>query len=240
MSERINIVPDGGSGQEVKLNFRSLWSFLSSLDYLRFLEKEGAFANMNSADLYYQEEKTELIWFVFRHVVLWVNVAYFVIIVTGYFFFKDKFILMHLGFSLAYFLGGIWFVHRYTLGRGYLYQLVRDFLFWTTSAVFVSWVVTEFFSFWLIPRLWHLFVAWLFDPASQQGSISKLLYPVLLEIYKMIEPHVYNLFGTKRFLVWYFALAPVKVFSIAFPYLYFLIYSRTRKSVLDRFLKKRA
>jgi len=242
MSERISVVPDTG-GSEVKLSFKSLWSFLSSLDYLRFLELEGAFRHINSSNLYYQEEKTELMMFVVRHVVLWINVAYFVIILSGYFIFRDKFLILHLSFSVLYFLAGMWIVHRYTVGRGYLYMLVRDFLFWTTAFVLLTWIVSEFLSFWLVPKLWKMFEAWLFDPSSQQGTINKLLYPVCYEVYSLIKPHIYDLFGTKKFIMWYFALAPVKVFSIGFPYAYFLIYSKTRKSTreaLDTMFRKRA
>ena len=242
MSERISIVPDSGGG-EVKLNFRSLWSFLSSLDYLRFLEYEGAFKTVSSSNLYYVEERTELMHFVFRHVVLWINLAYFLIIVSGYFFFKEKFFLMHLGFSLLYFVGGVWFVHRYTVGKGYLYMIVRDFLLWLTVFVLLGWIVVEFVSFWLIPKLWRVFEAWLFDPYSAEGVINRLLYPALLYFYNMVKPHVYDLFGAKKFLVWYFALAPVKVFIFAFPLVYFLLYTRFKKSPsdeLNRILKKRA
>ncbi len=243
MSERISIVPDDSGGKEVKLNFRSLWSFFSSLDYLRFLELEGAFRTLRSENLYYVEEKTELMNFVLRHVVLWINLGYLLIIISGYFFFREKFLVMHLAFSLLYFAGGIWFVHRYAIGRGYLYMVVRDFLLWLTAFVFLGWVITEFATFWLIPKLWQMFEAWLFDPYSREGSINEILYPTALNIYNMIKPHLYDLFGTKKFLVWYFALAPVKVFALTFPYPYFLIYSRFRKSpahLLDRELKRRA
>ena len=242
MSERISIIPDNDS-REVKLSFRSLWSFLSSLDYLRFLELEGAFKNMNSGNLYYVEEKTELMNFVLRHVVLWINIAYILIIVSGYFFFRDKFLLMHFLFSFLYFLGGVWFVHRYTVGRGYLYMIVRDFLVFLSVFVFISWIVTEFITFWLIPKLWKAFEAWLFDPYSQQGAINEILYPTALYIYRMISPHVYDLFGTKQFLVWYFLLAPVKVFSLSFPFIYFIIFLKVRRNPaenLDRILKSRA
>jgi len=243
MSDRISIIPDSSNGQEVKLNFRSLWSFLSSLDYLRFLELEGAFRNLSSANLYYVEEKTELMGFVLRHVVLWINIAYIIIIISGYFFFREKFLIMHLVFSLLYFAGGVWFVHRYTVGRGYLYMIVRDFLMWLTAFVFLSWIIMEFISFWLVPKLWKLFEAWLFDPYSRQGVINEFLYPAAFWFYNLIKPHLYDLFGTKKFLLWYFALAPVKVFALTFPFIYFLLYSKifgSGKERLDRFLKKKA
>jgi len=51
MSERIMLIPDSGGDKEVKLNLSNLWAFLSSLDYLRFLEFEGAFRNLASENL---------------------------------------------------------------------------------------------------------------------------------------------------------------------------------------------
>lgn len=242
MSDRVSIIPDSGS-KEVKLNFGSLWSFLSSLDYLRFLEREGAFKNLESESLYYVEEKTELMSFVLRHVVLWINIAYLIVIVSGYFLFKESFMYVHLIFSLIYFLGGVWFVHRYALGRGYLYLVVKDFLFFLTIFVFLSWLISEFLTFWLIPKLWKIFELWLFDPSSQVGAINEILYPVALEFYNAVKPHLYDLFGTKKFLLWYFALAPIKVFAMTFPYFYFLIYSRYTKDPnrhLNKLLRKRA
>jgi len=243
MSERIMVVPDDGEGREIKLNFKSLWSFFSSLDYLRFLELEGAFRTIDSKNLYYVEEKMEIMTFVLRHVVLWVNVAYWIIVVAGYFLFMDKFLLFHLGFALVYLFGGIWVVHRYTIGRGYLYQLTRDFLMWTTVFVFLSWIISEFIALWLVPRLWKLFELWLFDPASQVGAINSILYPAALNAYWMIKPHIHDVFGMKNFLLWYFVLAPVKVFSLSFPYIYFLLYSRVQGDPdrsLNAFLRKKA
>ncbi len=243
MSERISIIPDSEEGREVKLNFNNLWSFLSSLDYLRFLEFEGAFRNLGSGNLYYVEEKTELLNFVLRHVVFWINLAYLIIIISGYFFFKEKFLLLHFIFSLLYFIGGIWFVHRYAVGRGYLYMVVRDFLMFLTVFVFLSWIITEFISFWIVPRLWKMFEIWLFDPYSRQGIINEILYPAAVFTYNLIKPHLYDLFGTKKFLIWYFALAPVKVFSLTFPFIYFLFYSKLSggyRENLDRILRKRA
>ena len=243
MGERISIIPDSEGGKEVKLSFRSLWSFLSSLDYLRFLELEGAFRTLGSGNLYYVEEKTELMNFVLRHVVLWINLAYLMVIVSGYFFFREKFLILHLVFSLLYFLGGIWFVHRYTVGRGYLYMVVRDFLVFLTAFVFLSWIVTEFFCFWLVPKLWKAFEVWLFDPYARQGFVNELLYPAASYIYGMIKPHLYDLFGTKKFLIWYFALTPIKVFALTFPLVYFMLYSKltgNHRETLNRILRKRA
>ena len=242
MSERITLIPDSGD-KEVKLNLSNLLAFMSSLDYLRFLELEGAFRHLRSENLYYVQERAELMNFILRHVVLWINLAYLIIIVSGYFLFKEKFLFLHLLFSDCYLVGGILFVHRYAIGKGYLFMVVRDFLLWLTVFIFFSWIITEFFVFWIIPKLWKAFELWIFDPRSHQGLINQLLYPTALNLYKAIKPHTYDLFGVKNFLLWYFALAPVKVFAFTFPYLYFLIYSRFRKdpnSSLDRELKKRA
>ena len=243
MSERITLIPDSGGDKEVKLNLSNLWAFLSSLDYLRFLELEGAFRNLDSANLYYVQERTELMNFVLRHVVVWINLAYLIVIVSGYLFFKEKFLILHLLFSLLYFFSGILFVHRYAIGRGYLYMVVRDFLLWLTVFIVLSWIITEFFVFWIIPKLWKAFEIWLFDPRSQQGDINQILYPTALSLYSLIKPHLSDLFGVKKFLLWYFALTPIKVFSLVFPYFYFLLYSRLTKDpneYLDRELKKRA
>ncbi len=243
MSDRISIIPDSDSGKEVKLNFGSFWSFLSSLDYLRFLELEGAFRDIDSRNLYYVEERTELMGFVIRHVVFWINLEYLIIIITGYFFFKDKFLIMHLLFSLSYLILSMWFIHRYTVGRGYLYLIVKDFLTFLTVFVFLSQIVTEFLTFWVVPKLWKAFEMWLLDPSSRYGVINELIYPTALYVYNLISPHVYDLFGMKRFLLWYFALAPVKVFALTFPFVYFLIYSKIKGNPsedLNRLLKKKA
>ena len=243
MADRISIVPDSGE-QEVKLNFSSLLAFLSSLDYLRFLELSGAFRSMNSTDLYYTQERVgELPNFIMKHVLLWVNLAYIMVLFAGYWIMRDKFVLFAVVLSLFYFFGGIWFVNRYCIGRGYLYQVARDFLMWVTVFTMTSWFIWDTIIFWLVPRLYRLFVAWLFDPSSQVGTINKLLYPTALYIYKMIAPHVENLFGMKGIIVMFWFTAPIKVFALMFPLIYFVVVSKLRKSVkedLDRKLRKLA
>lgn len=243
MPERVSIIPDSDD-REVKLNFSSLLAFLSSLDYLRFLELSGAFRSMNSTDLYYTQERIgELPNFIFKHVLLWINFAYLGVLLAGYWIVRDKFILFAVVLSAFYLFGGIWFVNRYCVGRGYLYNVAKDFLTWLTIFAFVSWFFWDTMIFWLVPKLYKLFVAWLFDPSSQTGTINKFIYPAAFEIYRIISPHVENLFGMKHIVLMLWFTAPIKIFSLIFPLTYFFIISRLRKSTredLDRKLRKLA
>lgn len=240
MSNEQLIIPEKSSYDEIKLNFKNFFSFLSSLDYLRFLEKEGAFKNVKSENLYYVQEKMELMHFVFKHIVFWINIEYFAIILFGYFIFKQNFLFLIILFAFSYFALGIWFVHRYTIGRGYLYLIVKDFLFYSGILAFMSSLVWEIILMVIVPVLWKLFEAWLFDPSSKEGFLNQVLYEPSLIIYNFLKPHIYNLFGLRDFIKIYFALTPVKLFVIFSPYLYFLYYSKKKENEREEMFKKLA
>jgi len=191
------------SEEEVKLNFRSVFTFFSSLDYLRFLELEGAFEDIESKELYYVGERAAVVTFVIKKIIPSLTLIYWI-------FF----------FILSFFY--------YTIGRGYLYLVFRDFLINTLIFTFAAWILTDIFVFYLLPRLWEAFLGWYTNVKGEMSyMVAKAVYSVLNPVFnraaEVIFPYIYV----------YLYTSPVKVFSLAGVYFFFLFLSRQRRSRLQ-------
>ena len=232
------IISESPSAEEVKLNFKNLFTFFSSLDYLRFLELEGAFEGIRSRELYYLGERAVLITFVIKKVVPSLSLLYWIFLVVLSFVYGFNPILVSLILTGIYVFLGFLLVDRYTVGQGYLYLVFKDFLVHTLVFTFVTWVLGEVLLFWLLPKLWQMFLNWYLNV---EGGVSymfaeilyKYLNPILNRVMEVALPYVYV----------YMITSPVKVLSLSSVYLYFLYLSKRRKSRLsykfERF-KKRA
>ena len=228
-NEQPPVVTDSpGSEEEVKLNFRSLFTFFSSLDYLRFLELEGAFEDVRSSDLYYVGEKAAVITFVIKKVVPSMTFLYWLFLIVLSFFYGFNPVVVSLLLTAFYVFMGFLLVERYTIGQGYLYAVFKDFLLHTLVFTFVTWVLGELLIFYLLPKLWTFFLAWYLNiEGGFSYTVAKMFYdilnPVLNRLIEFITPYVYI----------YLLTSPVKVFSLLSIYLYFLYLSRKRKSRLE-------
>ncbi len=137
------VIVDEGKQEEVKLNFSNLFAFFSSLDYLRFLELEGAFEGIKSKELYYSYERIALAGFVLKHVVSAMAGVYFLILFAGHFLFNISPMTLAIFIAFSYTLLGFFLVERYTLGNGYLYVIFRDFLLNTLVFTFFVWILSD-------------------------------------------------------------------------------------------------
>ncbi len=237
-SEQPPVVPEGPhSEEEIKLNFRSLFTFFSSLDYLRFLELEGAFEDMKSGDLYYVGERASVITFVIRKVIPSMTLLYWIFLVSLSFLYGFNPVVVSLVLVSFYTFLGFVLVERYTIGQGYLYAVFKDFLLNTLIFTFVMWLFTDLFIFYVLPKLWQVFLDWYLNV---KGGISymvaksayRLFNPILNRVVEFITPYVHI----------YLFTSPVKALSLASIYVYFIYLSRRRRSRMnykfERFRKR--
>ncbi|WP_461829988.1 hypothetical protein [Aquifex sp.] len=111
------VIVEEGKQEEVKLNFSNIFAFFSSLDYLRFLELEGAFEGIKSRELYYSYERIVLAGFVLKHVVSAMTGVYFLVLFAGHFLFNVSPLTLAILIAFSYTLLGFFLVERYTLGE---------------------------------------------------------------------------------------------------------------------------
>jgi len=216
------------SEEEVKLNFRSVFTFFSSLDYLRFLELEGAFEDIESKELYYVGERAAVVTFVIKKIIPSLTLIYWIFFFILSFFYRFNPVVVALVLISVYTFLGFLLVERYTIGRGYLYLVFRDFLINTLIFTFAAWILTDIFVFYLLPRLWEAFLGWYTNVKGEMSyMVAKAVYSVLNPVFnraaEVIFPYIYV----------YLYTSPVKVFSLAGVYFFFLFLSRQRRSRLQ-------
>lgn len=227
----LQVIPDSTSSADVKLSFKNLFAFLSSLDYLAFLEKEGAFRHMGSTEyLYYTEEKTQLWIFVFREYLKWVSFTYLITGLTFSLILGLNFIASTLISAFVYGLASIWIVHRYLWGRGYLYTVLRDFLWASFWLSLIMWLGLELFLFYTVPYAWFAFERWLFTP--DKSTLTQLVYTPALFFYLTIKQYLHSeVFN--NILNSFFITLPIKVFAFLIPIFYFYYIRRYRQTSRD-------
>lgn len=231
------IIVEEGKQEEVKLNFSNLFNFLSSLDYLRFLELEGAFDDIKSKELYYSYERIALAGFVLKHVVSGMTLSYLLLVIFGYILFGISPIILSLFIAFLYTFLGFILVERYTIGRGYLSIVFRDFLLNTLVFTFFVWILSDTLIFYIFPKLWNSFESWFFSEGY--GKINSLIYGVLSDLMNTLKPYAGNFIKfTKPYFELYTLIAPVKAFSLLAVYAYFVYLSRQRKDTLRWKIKR--
>ncbi len=235
-NEQPPVIDSFQSEEEVKLNFKSLFTFFSSLDYLRFLELEGAFENVKSRDLYYVGERASVIAFVIKKAVPSMTFLYWLFLIVLSLFYGFNPVVVSLVLIGFYVFLGFLLVQRYTLGQGYLYVVFKDFLLHTLVFTFVMWILGDLLIFYLLPGLWRAFLDWYLNVEGRFSyMIAEIAYrflnPVLNRLIEVLSPYVYL----------YLMTSPVKAMSLAGVYIYFHYLSKKRKSrfiyKLERFKK---
>lgn len=227
-SEQPTVVPEGPhTEEEVKLNFRNIFTFFSSLDYLRFLELEGAFEDMRSGELYYVGERAALITFILKKVVPSLTLIYLIFLIVLSYFYGWNPLIVSLVLTAFYVFLSFLLVERYTIGGGYLYLVFRDFLLNTLILTFVSWILGDILIFYVLPRLWELFLEWYLNVEGRFSyMVAKIVYTVLNPLFNRAVEFVYP------YVQVYLFTSPVKAFSLAGVYLYFVWLSRRRRNRL--------
>lgn len=228
------VVPDQGGKDEKKINFSNLFAFLSSLDYLAFLEREGAFRYLDQSYLYYTEEKTHLWLFVFKEYLKWVSMTYLITGLSFSLLLGVSFIASTLISAFIYGLVSLWIVHRYLWGKGYLYQVLRDFLWSSFWLSLIVWLGVELLIFYTLPYVWSVFEKWLFTP--DKSTISQLLYPSALYFYMTLKQFIKNATILKTLINSFFLTLPIKVFAFLIPIFYFYYIRRFRQSTKDHWM----
>jgi len=230
------IIPDSSSSADIKLNFSNLFAFLSSLDYLAFLEKSGAFEDMpDTGYLYYTEEKTQLWLFVIKEYLKWVSFAYLVVSLSFTIILKLSLISATLIASLLYGLLSIWIVQRYLWGRGYLYAVLRDFLWASFLCSLFMWLGLELFVFGVVPKLWFLFESWLFS-GKPNNIIDTLLKPPAEFFYYTVKAYLSKIELPQELLRAFFLTLPLKVFAFLVPIFYFYYLRKHRGTTRDYYM----
>lgn len=228
----VQVIPDNKDAKDVKLNFKNLFAFLSSLDYLAFLEKEGAFRHMGSTEyLYYTEEKTQLWIFTMKEYLKWVSFTYLITGLTFSIVLKLNFIASTLISAFIYGVFSIWMVNRYLWGRGYLYNVLRDFLLASFLLSLVMWLGLELFLFITVPYAWNAFEKWLFTP--DKSTLTQLIYTPALFFYLTIKQYISTAEIFKSLLKSFFLTLPVKVFTFLVPLVYFYYLRNKRQTTRD-------
>lgn len=215
-------MPDSGQ-QDTKLSFKNIFAFLSSLDYLTFLEREGAFKELDQTYLYYTQEKTYMWIFILREYLKWVSFSYLLISFSLSFILKINFILSTIASAFFYGFFSLWIVHRYLWGSGYLYRVLRDFLWGSFLLSLLLWLGMELIMFTLFPHLWQSFENWLFSE-KDPSFFTEILYPPSLYLYQTLEKFSSNFDIFQDLLRNFFITLPIKVFAFLVPivYLYYL------------------
>lgn len=193
---------------------------------------------MRSGELYYVGERAALITFVVKKVIPSLTLIYFIFLVVLSFFYGINPIVVSLVLTSFYVFLGFFLVERYTIGKGYLYSVFRDFLLNTLVLTFVSWILGDLLIFYVLPKLWNLFVSWYLNVEGKFSlMVAKIVYAVLNPIFNRAVEFIYP------YVQVYLYTSPVKALSLAGVYLYFLYLSRKRKNRfvyrMER-LKKRA
>ncbi len=231
------VIVEEGKQEEVKLNFSNVFAFLSSLDYLRFLELEGAFEGIKSRELYYSYERIALAGFVLKHVVSAMTGVYFLVLFAGHFLFNVSPLTLAILIAFSYTLLGFFLVERYTLGNGYLYVIFRDFLLNALVFTFFVWILSDTLLFYVLPKAWEGFINWFFTKG--EGNLNEFFYQVLYDVISLLSPVVLKLIEiAKPYVELYTLIAPVKAFSLLAIWAYFIYLSKTRRDTLKWKLKR--
>lgn len=229
---QIQVIPDSPSQADVKLKFTNLFAFLSSLDYLAFLEKEGAFRHMGNTEyLYYTEEKTQLWLFTMKEYLKWVSLTYLITGLSLSFILKLNFIVSTLLSAFVYGLFSLWVVYKYLWGRGYLYAVLRDFLWASFWLSLIMWLGLELFFFITVPYAWSAFERWLFTP--DKSTLTQLVYTPALFFYLTIKQNILSAEIFKNLLKSFFITLPIKVFAFLIPIAYFYYLRDKRQTTRD-------
>ncbi len=231
------VIVEEGKQEEVKLNFSNIFAFLSSLDYLRFLELEGAFEGIRSRELYYSYERIALAGFVLKHVVSAMTGVYFLVLFAGHFLFNVSPLTLAVFVAFSYTLLGFFLVERYTLGNGYLYVIFRDFLLNTLVFTFFVWILSDTLLFYVLPKAWEGFINWFFTKG--EGNLNEFFYQVIYDVISLLSPAVLKLIElAKPYVELYTLIAPVKAFSLLAIWVYFVYLSKARRDTLKWKLKR--
>lgn len=231
------IIPDSSGSSDIKLRFDNLFAFLSSLDYLVFLEKEGVFDHMDTEYLYYTEEKAHVWLFTFKEYLKWVSLTYLTVSLTCSIILGLDFITATTLSAIVYGIGSVIIVNRYLWGRGYLYRVLRDFLWASFFISLFLWLGLELLAFYTIPFLWYKFEQWLFG-TPPQSTIEQLIYPGAYYTYSVIKQVVKNMKVVGDLIHAFFLTLPIKVFAFMIPIAYFYYIRRFRRSSIDYYMQK--
>lgn len=237
--ERISVIPDSRP-QDTKLSFNNLFAFLSSLDYLAFLEREGAFRDLDQTYLYYMQEKTYMWIFILREYLKWVSFSYLLISISLSIILKINFVLSTIASAFFYGFFSLWIVHRYLWGNGYLYRVLKDFLWGSFLLSLFLWIGMEVLMFTLLPELWEKFEYWLFSE-KDPSFFTDILYPPALYLYEYLTDFSSRFGIFQDLLKTFFITLPIKVFAFLVPigYLYYLRRHRSSsKSYLMYLIQK--
>ncbi|WP_457641305.1 hypothetical protein [Persephonella sp.] len=232
------IIPDNSGGQEsLKLNLKNIFTFLSSLDYIRAIEKSSAFRYIDSSQLFFIGERQSLILFVYTHTSFWVLVAYIFMIISAHLILGIDPIYAILGISIAYLISGLWFVYRYTWGNGYLWQIVKSFMLNLTISAFVISVVIDITVLYLIPSIYDAAVKWL-NSGSKEGPLNQLGHAGIQAVVEFIQPLMDKYMPEiKKYTVIYMIASPLKVIAFAVPTIVMFYLHRLRKDPKKRLNK---
>ena len=239
MSE--TIIPDNSNNQELKLNLKNLFTFLSSLDYIKAIEKSSAFRYIDSRQLFFIGEQQSLLMFVYTHTSFYIMFAYLFMLFSVYVIFGIDPLYAVFLTSLGYLIFGIWFVNRYTWGDGYLWQVVKSFMLNLTMSAFVISIVMDLILLYLIPFAYNEAVKWLTE-GSREGPLNQLAYEGISALVKLVSPLVKEYAPyMERYMLIYMISSPLKVIAFAVPTALMFYLHKIRKDPkkrLNRILQK--
>lgn len=233
MAEEV-IIPDSAQNDNFKLNLKNLFTFLSSLDYLKSLEFSNAMRYMDSKQFYFTGEKQSLIMFVYSHTSFWVFITYLLLLLTAKMVFDVPTMYGVLAIGLVWLLFGFWFVNKYTWGDGYLWSVTRDFMVNIAIASVIISITTDFIILYLIPIGYKMLVEWA-NSGSKEGPLNILAESVIVWIQTLFKPAIKEInTNIKEFLPAYLSISAVKIFSFTVPAVYMFYLHKKRKNPQER------
>ena len=234
MSE--TIIPDmqGQSNEGIKLNLKNLFTFLSSLDYIKAIETSRALDTIDSRQFFFTAEKQSLLLFVYTHTSFWVFIAYLVIILTADLVFDIHPVLGVLSVSFIWLLFGIWFVNRYTWGNGYLWQIARDFMINLTISTIIISFTMDFIILYVLPFLYKTAVDWL-QSGPKDGFLNAFAESALIWIESIIKPILDKVsMQVSTFLPVFLSISIFKSIAFLIPTLLMFYLHKKRKNLKKR------
>ena len=210
--------------EEVKIDFSNIVSFLSSLDYIRFLELSGAFEGIEGKELYFTNEKFSLFYFILKKVISLITLMYLFGFFVGSFIYSQNPVFVSFLLTTFYTFLGFLLVHRYTIPQGYLYVIFKDFLIWTLFFSFLFFVLSDLLLFYFIPKLLSTFAHYCLNIQTYVlFEFCFKLYPYFYKAYEFIYPYLYA----------YVYTSLVKFLLMSLIYAYFLFLSKKRDISLE-------
>ncbi len=228
---------DNSNNQELKLNLKNLFTFLSSLDYIKAIEKSSAFRYIDSRQLFFIGEQQSLLMFVYTHTSFYIMFAYLFMLFSAYIILGIEPLYAVFLTSLGYLIFGIWFVNRYTWGDGYLWQVVKSFMINLTMSAFIVSIVMDLLFLYLIPFAYKEAINWLME-GNKEGPLNQIAYQGISALVKLISPLVkeYSPY-IEKYLFIYIIASPLKVIAFAIPTALMFYLHRIRKNPRKRLNK---